>query len=104
MPAERGSHYNASKAGVLALTKSLALELAPYRIAVNAVAPGLTDTAQPRDGMTEAEIAAAGAAIPWGRIAQPEDIARAVLYLVSDWSEYVTGETLFVTGGSLMSP
>ena len=104
LPADRGSHYNASKAGVIALTKSLALELAPYHIAVNAVAPGLTDTAQPRDGMTEEEIAAAGQGIPWGRIGKPDDVARAVLYLVSDLSEYVTGETVFVTGGAFMSP
>jgi NAD(P)-dependent dehydrogenase (short-subunit alcohol dehydrogenase family) len=103
-PAARGSHYNASKAGVLALTKSLALEFAPYHIAVNAVAPGLTDTAQPRYGMTEEEIAAEGAATPWGRIATAEDVARAVLYLASPLSEYVTGETLLVTGGSLMAP
>jgi 3-oxoacyl-[acyl-carrier protein] reductase len=104
LPASRGSHYNASKAGVLALTKSLALELAPYHIAVNAVAPGLTDTAQPRYGMTEEEIAMEGAATPWGRIATAEDVARAVLYLASPLSEYVTGETILVTGGSLMAP
>ena len=104
LPAARGSHYNASKAGVLALTKSLALEFAPYHIAVNAVAPGLTDTAQPRYGMTEEEIAAEGAATPWGRIATAEDVARAVLYLASPLSEYVTGETILVTGGSLMAP
>jgi NAD(P)-dependent dehydrogenase (short-subunit alcohol dehydrogenase family) len=103
-PAARGAHYNATKAGVIALTKSLAVEFAPYGVAVNAVAPGLTDTAQPRDGMTEAEIAAAGAALPWGRIARPEEIARAVLYLASDFSEFVTGETLIVAGGETMAP
>ena len=103
-PTPRGSHYSASKAGVIALTKSIATELGPYHIAVNAVAPGITDTAQPRYGMTEEEIAAAGEATPWGRIGRPEDVARAVLYLVSDLSEYVTGETVFVTGGSFMSP
>jgi NAD(P)-dependent dehydrogenase (short-subunit alcohol dehydrogenase family) len=104
LPAARGSHYNASKAGVLALTKSLALEFAPYHIAVNAVAPGLTDTAQPRYGMTEEEIAMEGAATPWGCIGTPEDVARAVLYLASPLSEYITGETILVTGGSLMAP
>ncbi len=104
LPASRGSHYSASKAGVLALTKSFALEFAPYHIAVNAVAPGLTDTAQPRYGMTEEEIAVEGATTPWGRIATAEDVARAVLYLASPLSEYVTGETVFVTGGSLMAP
>jgi NAD(P)-dependent dehydrogenase (short-subunit alcohol dehydrogenase family) len=104
LPAVRGSHYTASKAGVIGLTKGLAMELAPYHIAVNAVGPGLTDTAQPRYGMTEEEIAAAGETIPWGRIGQPDDVARTVLYLASDLSEYVTGETVFVTGGSFMSP
>jgi NAD(P)-dependent dehydrogenase (short-subunit alcohol dehydrogenase family) len=104
LPNPLGAHYCASKAGVIALTKSLALALAPYGVAVNAVGPGLTDTAQPRGGMSEDEIAAAGVAVPWGRMAQPEDISRAVLYLVSDLSEYVTGQTLFVTGGSLMVP
>jgi NAD(P)-dependent dehydrogenase (short-subunit alcohol dehydrogenase family) len=103
-PDARGAHYCASKAGVIALTKSLALALAPHGIAVNAVGPGLTDTAQPRGGHTEAEIATRAASIPWGRIAQPEDIARAVLYLASDLSEYVTGQTLFVTGGATMVP
>ena len=104
LPAADGSHYNASKAGVLALTKSLALEFAPSHVAVNAVAPGLTDTAQPRYGMTEEEIASEGAANPWGRNATAEDIARAVLYLASPLSDYVTGETIFVTGGTLMAP
>jgi 3-oxoacyl-[acyl-carrier protein] reductase len=105
LPAANGAHYCASKAGVIALTKSLALALAPHRIAVNAIGPGLTDTAQPRYGMTEAEMAAYERdLIPWGRLAQPEDIARAALYLASDLGEYVTGQTLFVNGGSLMVP
>jgi 3-oxoacyl-[acyl-carrier protein] reductase len=104
MPDTRGAHYCSSKAGVIAITKSLALALAPHHIAVNAVGPGLTDTAQPRGGSTEEEIAARAARIPLGRMAQPEDIARAVLYLSSDLSEYVTGQTLFVTGGATMVP
>src|SRR5439155_22741869 len=104
MPNTLGAHYCASKSGVIAITKSLALALAQHHIAVNAVGPGLTDTAQPRGGSTESEIAARAAAIPFGRMAQPEDIARAVLYLASDLSEYVTGQTLFVTGGATMVP
>jgi NAD(P)-dependent dehydrogenase (short-subunit alcohol dehydrogenase family) len=52
----RGGHYVASKGGILSLTRAMALELAPYRIRVNAIAPGLTDTAQPRSGSSEAEI------------------------------------------------
>src|SRR5436305_6854204 len=73
----RGVHYCASKGGVLSMTRQMALELAPYRIRVNAIAPGLTDTAQPRYGSTEEEIAASGRAIPLGRIAEPAEIARA---------------------------
>jgi 3-oxoacyl-[acyl-carrier protein] reductase len=104
VPDARGAHYCASKAGVIALTKSLALALAPHGIGVNAIGPGLVDTAQPRYGMSEEEIAALDAANPSGRMAQPADIARAALYLASDLSQYVTGQTLFVTGGAYMLP
>jgi 3-oxoacyl-[acyl-carrier protein] reductase len=84
------------------MTRQMALELAPHRIRVNAIAPGLTDTAQPRYGSSEQEIAAMGAANPLGRIAQPEDIARAALYLASDQAGFVTGHTLHVNGGSYL--
>jgi NAD(P)-dependent dehydrogenase (short-subunit alcohol dehydrogenase family) len=79
-----GVHYVASKGGVLSLTRAMALELAPYRIRVNAIAPGLTDTAQPRYGSSEAEIAEMARAIPLGRMAQPDGIARAAVFLASD--------------------
>ena len=85
------------------MTRQMALELAPYRIRVNAVAPGLTDTAQPRYASTEEELAAMGAANPLGRIGDPEDIARAVLFLASDQAGFVTGQTLHVNGGSYLS-
>src|SRR5580693_9618723 len=62
----RGVHYVASKGGVLSMTRAMALELAPYRIRVNAIAPGLTDTAQPRYGSSEEELRSAGAAMPLG--------------------------------------
>lgn len=96
----RGVHYCASKGGVVALTRQMALELAPHRIRVNAIAPGLTDTAQPRYGMNETEIAAAGRAIPLGRIAAPEDIAQTAVFLASDNAAQVTGQTWHVNGGS----
>jgi 3-oxoacyl-[acyl-carrier protein] reductase len=104
VPDPVGAHYCASKAGIVALTKCFAKALAPLNIRVNAVAPGMTDTAQPRYGYTEEQIAARGAANPSGRIATSADVARAVLYLVSPISEYVTGQTLFVTGGDVMVP
>ena len=96
----RGVHYVASKGGVLSMTRAMALELAPYRIRVNAIAPGLTDTAQPRYGGSEAELAEAARAIPLGRMARPEEIARAAVFLASDDAGFVTGQTLHVNGGS----
>jgi NAD(P)-dependent dehydrogenase (short-subunit alcohol dehydrogenase family) len=96
----RGVHYVASKGGVLSMTRAMALELAPYRIRVNAIAPGLTDTAQPRYGSGEAELAEAARAIPLGRMARPEEIARAAVFLASDDAGFVTGQTLHVNGGS----
>jgi 3-oxoacyl-[acyl-carrier protein] reductase len=99
----RGTHYCASKGGVLSLTRQMALELAPYRIRVNAIAPGLTDTAQPRYGMSEEELAAAGQAIPLGRVARPEEIARAAVFLAADDAGFITGHTLHVNGGGYLA-
>ncbi len=97
-----GAHYSATKAGIIALAKSLALELAPYGIQVNAVAPGVTETPMPHGVLSDAEFAGRLAGIPLGRFAQPEDIARAVVYLAGPQSEYITGQTLHVNGGDLM--
>lgn len=96
----RGVHYVASKGGVLSMTRAMALELAPHRIRVNAIAPGLTDTAQPRYGSSEAELAEAARATPLGRMARPEEVARAGVFLASDDAGFVTGQTLHVNGGS----
>jgi len=96
----RGVHYVASKGGVLSMTRAMALELAPYRIRVNAIAPGLTDTAQPRYGSGEAELAEAARAIPFGRMARPEEIAHAAVFLASDNAGFMTGQTLHVNGGA----
>ena len=80
----RGVHYSASKAGVLGMTRAMALALAPHRIRVNAIAPGLTDTQQPRYGNTEEQIAVRAREVPLGRMAQPEEIARVAVFLASD--------------------
>ena len=96
-----GAHYSASKAGVICLTKSLALRLALYRINVNAVAAGplksqMTE-AFPPDKRTKL-----AQSIPLGGFGEPEDMANAVLFLVSDKAKYITGEILDVNGGLLM--
>jgi NAD(P)-dependent dehydrogenase (short-subunit alcohol dehydrogenase family) len=98
----RGTHYCASKGGVVSLTRQMALELAPHRIRVNAIAPGLTDTAQPRYGSSEEEIAVMAQMIPLGRIAQPEDIARTAVFLASDEACFTTGQILHVNGGGYL--
>jgi NAD(P)-dependent dehydrogenase (short-subunit alcohol dehydrogenase family) len=98
-----GVHYSASKAGLLGLTRAMALALAPHGIRVNAVAPGLTDTAQPRYGNTEAELAELARTIPLGgRMAHPDDIASVVVFLVSDEARFVTGQLVHVNGGAFM--
>jgi 3-oxoacyl-[acyl-carrier protein] reductase len=99
----RGVHYCASKGGVLSMTRQMALELAPHRIRVNAIAPGLTDTAQPRYGMGEEELAAAGHALPLGRMAEPEEIARAAVFLASEDAGFITGQCLHVNGGGYLA-
>ena len=89
--------YSASKAAVLSITKSLAIELAPDQIVVNAVAPGWVDT--PGNAAT-GRMAAAAAGIPLGRVAQPDEIAVWVQRLVEPG--YVTGETVVIAGGAAM--
>lgn len=102
--AANGAHYAASKGGIIALTKSLALDWAAYGIRVNCVIPGLTDTAQPRVEMGDNELYAAGASIPMGRIGRPEDIAAVVAFLLSDDAGYMTGQSVAANGGAIMVP
>jgi NAD(P)-dependent dehydrogenase (short-subunit alcohol dehydrogenase family) len=99
-----GAHYSASKGAIIALTKSLALDWAPYGIRVNCVIPGVTDTAQPRGEMSDEELYAMGARTPLGRIGQPEDIAAVVAFLLGDDSAYMTGQSVAVNGGAIMIP
>jgi 3-oxoacyl-[acyl-carrier protein] reductase len=100
--AKNGAHYAASKAGIIGFTKALALELAPSGITVNAICPGLTDTAQPRGHMTDKELYSKKERVPLERIAQPEDIVGPVLFLASDKASHITGQTIVVNGGDLM--
>lgn len=99
----RGVHYAASKGGVVSMTRAMANELAPHRIRVNAIAPGLTDTAQPRYGMTEDELQARGAAMPLGRMGRPEDIGNVAVFLASEKSAFMTGQVVHANGGLFMA-
>jgi NAD(P)-dependent dehydrogenase (short-subunit alcohol dehydrogenase family) len=102
------AHYAASKAGVISVTRAMALGLAPHRINVNCVCPGDVDT--PMSQQTKLERAALGLAppadprtqIPLGRATTPEELAGLVAFLCSDEAAYMTGQALNFTGGSEM--
>lgn len=97
-----GIHYAAAKAGVVGMTRSMALALAPHRIRVNAVAPGTTYTAQTRQQYSEDELSLLSALVPTGEMAQPEDIADVILFLCTDASRMMTGEIVQANGGVYM--
>jgi NAD(P)-dependent dehydrogenase (short-subunit alcohol dehydrogenase family) len=93
--------YSATKAGVISLTKSFASYLAPYGVTVNAIAPGPVTTDLTRDWPAD-RLAAIAEAIPFKRLARPEDIAGVAAFLASDQASYMTGEIVDVNGGLLM--
>ena len=95
------ANYAAAKAGVIGLTKACAKEMAARNIRVNAVAPGFIETAM-TDGIPEKIREGMISSIPMGRMGQPEDIAKAVCFLASDDSSYITGQVLVVDGGLVM--
>jgi NAD(P)-dependent dehydrogenase (short-subunit alcohol dehydrogenase family) len=97
---DHGSHYAAAKAGLIGLTKSLALELAPT-ITVNAVSPGYTRTDMTRD-VLETHSERIFARIPAGRAAEPREIAALVAFLASEEAGYITGQTININGGIYM--
>lgn len=94
------SNYAASKGGQISFTKSLAPELGPFQINVNCVAPGWVETEMTTDALADAESIIKG--IPVGRVATPEDIAGAIVFLCSNWANHITGEVLNVNGGSVL--
>ncbi len=98
-------NYAASKGGVMLMMKSLAQEVAPHRIRVNSIAPGAVRTPINRDAWSTPEaLDALLRLIPYKRIGEPEDIARAAVWLASDEADYVNGISLFVDGGMTLYP
>jgi 3-oxoacyl-[acyl-carrier protein] reductase len=95
------ANYAAAKAGMIGMSKALALELASRGITVNCVAPGFIATAM-TDALSAEQKARLAERIPLGRLGTPEDVAAAVLYLASDQAAWVTGTTLHVNGGMAM--
>ena len=98
-------NYAASKGGVMLMMKSIAQEVAPYRIRVNSIAPGAIrtpintaawETPEAYDSLMQL--------VPYKRIGEPEDIARAAVWLASDYADYVNGISLFVDGGMSLYP
>lgn len=94
--------YAASKGGIVSMSRGLARTLAPHAIRVNTVAPGFVDTPMMRSGLTDAQLQASVDQVPWGRMAEPEEVADTVSFLIGNDSRYMTGATLNVTGGQLM--
>jgi glucose 1-dehydrogenase len=98
-PRPGGADYDAAKGGLAQLTTTLALELAPKRIAVNGVAPGMILTPMNQSAIDHPdELHAKEAAIPWGRAGRPEEVASLVVYLLSPAADYITGTTVTIDG------
>jgi len=96
--AER-SLYTTAKSGLVGMTKTLSVELAPYNVLVNAVSPGFTITEMTKQTLTATEMKSISQQIPMGRFAQPEEIARVVMFLASEANTYITGQNIIADGG-----
>jgi glucose 1-dehydrogenase len=97
-------NYAASKGGVHLLMETMAQEVAPEKIRINAIAPGAIKTAINADVTSDGGTPSLLKLIPYGRVGKPEDVANAALFLASDMADYVVGSTLFVDGGMSLYP
>ncbi len=97
----RQVNYSASKAGIIGLTKSLAKEVGPYEIRVNAIAPGYTNTDM-INGLKDEFVEDIKKQIPLGRFGSPEEVAKTALFLASEKSSYITGQVITIDGGLVM--
>ncbi len=99
----RSTAYMASKLGIVGLTRGMARDLTPHGIRVNAVAPGVTDTAMPRLGNTEAQLAELAQRLPTGQLAQTEDIADVIVFLATHDARHLIGQLIHVNGGDYLA-
>lgn len=99
MPYKTAIAYNAAKAGLNHMAKTIARELVPHKINVNIIEPGWIDTPGEREAFSEETVEDAISWLPWGRLGTPADIGKAVAFLTSDDADYVTGTILRVDGG-----
>ena len=104
--APMGIHYAASKAGIIAMTKTLATEWAEFGIRANCIIPGVSETRQPLEagGTTLESLRERGKSIPLGRVGHPDDIAGMVAMLLSADAAYITGQSIAINGGRIMLP
>jgi len=104
--AVNGIHYAATKAAIIAMTKTLATEWGPHGIRVNAIIPGVSETRQPLEagGVTLENLRERGTRLPLGRVGHPDDIAGMVAMLLSADAAYMTGQSVAINGGAIMLP
>ena len=104
--AKNGIHYACSKAGIIAMTKTLAQEWACHGIKVNAIIPGVSETRQPLEagGVTLENLRERGKTVPLGRIGHPDDLAGMVVVLLSSDTAFITGQAIAINGGAIMLP
>lgn len=99
----RSTAYMASKLGIVGLTRGMARDLTSYGIRVNAVAPGVTNTAMPRLGNTEAQLAELAQRLPTGQLAEPEEIADVIVFLATHDARHLIGQLIHVNGGDYLA-